>query len=124
VEEAMVKSAPMRDHSIVIKPRRRTGAGAVVLLIVLLSASLAVLGIGFFAPAKLAMVQERTIAVFHGGVAGIEEHTFVDACVESGDAEGPQAVTRTIRTTVFLDGTSLSVTFSSTPTPTNSRCGG
>jgi hypothetical protein len=120
----MVKSAPMRDHSIVIKPRRRTGAGAVVLLIFVLSASTALLGIGFFAPAKLAMVQERMLGVFHGGVARIEEHTFVDACVEAQDAAGPQAVTRTIRTTVFLDGTSLSVTFSSIPTPTNSRCGG
>jgi hypothetical protein len=120
----MVKSAPMRDHSIVIKPRRRSGAGAVVLLIVLATASLALLGIGFFAPAKLALVQEHMLGVFHGGVASIGEHTFVDACVEPQDAEGPQAVTRTIRTTVFRDGTSLSVTFSSPPTPTNSQCSG
>jgi len=120
----MVKSAPMRDHSIVIKPRRRSGVATIVLVMILLSASLALLGIGFFAPAKLAMVQERMIGVFHGGVARIEEHTFVDACVEAQDAEGPQAVTRTIRTVVFRDGTSLSVTFSSIPTPTNSRCGG
>jgi hypothetical protein len=121
--KAMVKSAPMRDHSIVIKPRRRSGAGAVLFLIVLLTASLALLGTGFFAPAKLALVQEHMIGVFHGGVANIAEHTFVDACVESQDAEGPQAVTRTIRTTMFHDGTSLSVTFSSIPTPTNSQCG-
>ncbi len=120
----MVKSAPMRDHSIIIKPRSRSAAGAVLLLIVLLSASLALLGIGFFAPAKLAVVQERVIGVLHGGVVGSEEHTFVDACIEAQDAAGPQAVTRTIRTTVFLDGTSLSVTFSSIPRPTNSRCSG
>ena len=120
----MVKSAPMRDHSIVIKPRRRTGAGAVVLLILLLSVSMALLGMGFFAPAKLAMVQERMIGVFHGGVARVDEHTFVDACLEAQSAEGPQAVTRTVRTTVFRDGTSLSVIFSSIPTPTNSQCGG
>jgi len=120
----MVKSAPMRDHSIVIKPRRRTGAGAVVLLIILLSASLALLGVGFFAPAKLAVIQERMIGMLHGGVARIEEHTFVDACIEAQDTEGPQAVTRTIRTTVFRDGTSLTVAFSSIPTPTNSQCGG
>jgi hypothetical protein len=120
----MVKSAPLRDHSIVIKPRSRSAAGAVLLLIVLLSASLALFGIGFFAPAKLAIVQERMIGVLHGGVAGIEERTFVDACVEAQGAEGPQAVTRTTRTTVFLDGTSLSVTFSSVPTPTNSQCSG
>ena len=120
----MVKSAPLRDHSIVIKPRSRTGAGAVLLLIVLLSASMALLGIGFFAPAKLAVVQERLIGVLHGGVAGIEERTFVDACVEAQGAEGPQAVTRTTRTTAFLDGTSLSVTYSSIPTPTNSQCSG
>jgi hypothetical protein len=120
----MVKSAPMRDHSIIIKPRRRTGAGAVVLLIVLVSVSLAFLGTGFFAPAKLAIIQERMIGMLHGGVATIEEHTFVDACIEGQNAGSPQAVTRTVRTTIFLDGTSLSVTFSSVPTPTNSQCSG
>ena len=120
----MVKSAPMRDHSIIIKPRRRNGTGAVVLLMVLFSFSLALVGIGFFAPAKLAMIQERMIGMLHGGVAMVEEHTFVDACIEEQSAGGPQAVTRTVRTTVFLDGTSFSVTFSSIPTPTNSRCSG
>ena len=102
--------------------RRACKRTAVVFLIVLLTASLALLGIGLFAPAKLALVQEHMLGVFHGGVANIAEHTFVDACVEPQDAEGPQAVTRTIRTTVFRDGTSLSVTFSSIPTPTNSQC--
>jgi hypothetical protein len=120
----MVKSAPMRDHSIVIKPRRRSATGAVLLLIILLSSQVTMLGVGFFAPAKLAVVQERIIGLLHGGIARSEEHTFVDACIEGQGAEGPQAVTRTIRTAVFLDGTSLSVSFSTIPTPTNSRCGG
>ena len=122
----MVKSAPMRDHSIVIKPRRRSGAGALIVLIVLvcLVAALLGMGVGFFAPARLALVQERMIGAIHGGVAGSDEHSFVDACVQFEGAEGPQAVTRTVRTTLFHDGTSLSVTFSSPPTPTNSQCGG
>src|SRR5262245_37404063 len=103
----MVKSAPMRDHSIIIKPRRRSAGGAMSLLIVLLVATLAVSGIGFFAPAKLAVLQERMIGLLHGGVAGSEERAFVDACVQVQGADGPQAVTRIVRTTIFRDGTSL-----------------
>ena len=118
----MVKSAPMRDHSIVIKPRRRGANGMALLLVLLLSAGVIALGFGFFAPAKLALFQERAIGLLHGGVTTIEERTFIDACVSVPDAEGAQAVTRTVRTTSFSDGTSLSVTFSSPPSPTNSQC--
>ena len=118
----MVKSAPMRDHSIVIKPRRRGAGGLALLLVLLLSAGVLALGFSFFAPAKLSLLQERTIGLLHGGVAGSEERTFVDACVSVHGAEGAQAVTRTVRTTSFQDGTTLTVTFSSPPTPTNSQC--
>jgi hypothetical protein len=114
----------MRDHSIVIKPRRRGASGLVLLLVLLLSASVLALGFGFFAPAKLSLFQERAIGLLHGGVAGSEERTFVDACVGAPDAEGAQAVTRTVRTTAFHDGTTLTITFSSPPTPTNSQCKG
>jgi len=117
----MVKSAPMRDHSIVIKPRRR-GAGGMVLLIVILSAITLTIGFGFFAPAKLSLVQEHVISLLHGGIASNEERTFIDACVSIPDADGSQAVTRTVRTTYFRDGTTFSVTFSSAPSPTNSQC--
>jgi hypothetical protein len=112
----------MRDHSIVIKPRRRGARGIALLLLVLLSAGTIGLGFGFFAPARLALFQERAIGLLHGGVAGSEEHTFIDACVSIPDADGAQAVTRTVRTTNFGDGSSLSVTFSSPPSPTNSQC--
>lgn len=118
----MVKSAPMRDHSIVIKPRRRSAGGVALLLVLLLSAIVIALGFGFFAPSKLALLQERAIGLLHGGVASSEERTFIDACVNVPDAEGTQAVTRTVRTTTFRDGTALSVTFSSAPAPTNSQC--
>ena len=118
----MVKSAPMRDHSIVIKPRRRGANGLVLLLILLLIAGVLALGFGFFAPARLALFQERAIGLLHGGVTSIEERTFIDACVSLPDTEDTQAVTRTVRTTNFSDGTSLSITFSSSPTPTNSQC--
>jgi hypothetical protein len=57
-------------------------------------------------------------------VANTEERTFVDACVQIEGADGPQAVTRIVRTTTFRDGTSLSVVFSTNPTPTNSQCTG
>ena len=119
----MVKSAPMRDHSIVIKPRRRGAGGLALLLVLLLSAGALGVGFTFFAPAKLSLLQERTIGLLHGGIVGSEEHTFIDACVSVSDAEGAQAVTRTVRTTSFRDGTSLTVAFSSPPTPTNSQCG-
>src|SRR5512134_2064172 len=79
VEESMVKSAPMRDHSIVIKPRRRGVGGLALLLALLLSAGVLGLGLGLFAPAKLSLPQERAIGLLHGGVAGTEERTFVDA---------------------------------------------
>jgi hypothetical protein len=118
----MVKSAPMRDHSIVIKPRRKAAGGMALLLILMLAAGVLTLGTGFLAPSKLALVQERAIGVLHGGVAGVEERTFIDACVQVPDAESPQAVTRTVRTTIFNDGTSLTVTVSSPPAPTNSQC--
>ena len=118
----MVKSAPMRDHSIVIKPRRRGASGLALLLVVLLSAGLIGLGFSFFAPTKLALLQERAIGMLHGGVADSEERTFIDACISIPDAEGTQEVTRTVRTTSFSDGTTLSVTFSSPPSPTNSQC--
>jgi hypothetical protein len=112
----------MRDHSIVIKPRRRGASGMALLLVVLFSAGVLALGFGFFAPSKLFLLQERAIGLLHGGVAGSEERTFIDACVSVPDADGAQAVTRTVRTTSFGDGTSLSVTFSSPPAPTNSQC--
>ena len=120
----MVKSAPMRDHSIVIKPRRRSSGALVLLLVLLLIGGIMSLGMGLFAPAKLALAQERMISVLHGGVANTEERTFVDACVQIEGADGPQAVTRIVRTTTFRDGTSLSVVFSTNPTPTNSQCTG
>ena len=118
----MVKSAPMRDHSIVIKPRRRGAGGMALLLIVILIASMLTIGFSFFAPAKLSLVQEHAISLLHGGIASNEERTFIDACVSIPDADGSQAVTRTVRTTNFRDGTTFSVTFSSAPAPTNSQC--
>lgn len=119
----MVKSVPMRDHSVVIKPRRKSASGLLALLIVLLLIGVLATGVTFFVPARIALLQERMIGLLHGGVAASEERTFVDACVMVPGADTPQAVTRTVRTTIFADGTSLSVTFNSSPTPTNSQCG-
>jgi hypothetical protein len=120
----MVKSAPMRDHSIVIKPRRRGSGAIVILLVLLLILSIALAGFGVFSPARLAYAQEQTLSLLHGGVIGRTEHTYVDVCVRTPDVDGPQAVTRTVRTSIFRDGTSLSVTFSSSPTPAVADCNG
>ncbi|MEN9937715.1 MAG: hypothetical protein RLZZ387_4294 [Chloroflexota bacterium] len=118
----MVKSVPMKDHSIVIKPKRRGAASAILLLLLLLCVGVAGLGVGLFAPVSLSFSQEHVLALVHGGVASSEEHTFVDACAQVAGFAGPHAVTRTVRTTVFRDGTSLSVTFTSRPTPTITQC--
>jgi len=120
----MVKSTPMRDHAIVIKPRRRGGATIIVLLVLLLIVGIGLAGFGVFSPAKLAYAQEQMLGLLHGGVTARTEHTYVDVCIRTPDTDGPQAVTRTVRTIVFRDGTSLSVTFSSSPTPAVAQCNG
>jgi hypothetical protein len=119
----MVKSVPVRDHSIVIKPRRRTRAGAVLLLALILIVGVLLAGFGIFSPARLALAQEQMLGLLHGGVAGRDERTFVDACIQLPGADGPQAVTRTVRTIAFGDGTTLAVTFSTSPTPAVASCG-
>jgi hypothetical protein len=119
----MVKSVPMRDHSVVIKPRRRrAGAGILLMLVLVVAFAGTLFGFGFLSPAKLAFAQEQTLSLLHGGIFDREERTFIDACVEG--AEGSQAVTRTIRTITFNDGTTLSVIFSTSPSPTTADCGG
>jgi uncharacterized membrane protein YgcG len=120
----MVKSVPMRDHSVVIKPRRRAGPGIVIMLVLMLAVAGTLIGFGFLSPTRLAFAQERTLGLLHGGVFDREERTFIDACVELQGVQGNQAVTRTIRTITFNDGTSLSVTFSTSPAPTTAVCGG
>jgi hypothetical protein len=113
----------VRDHSIVIKPRRRGGSGAAIILVLILIVAALLAGFGIFSPARLAYAQEQTLGLLHGGVVEREERTFVDACVLLPDADGPQAVTRTVRTIAFGDGTTLAVTFSSSPTPSVASCG-
>jgi len=119
----MVKSAPMRNHSIVIKPRRRFGVRLALLLIFALAICM-LMGFGLFSPARLALAQEHMLGLLHSGIAESAEHTFVDACVRIQGDDETYAVTRTVRTIIFRDGTSLSVTFSSGPTPTIAQCSG
>lgn len=120
----MVKSSPLPNGSIVLRPRRRrlAGAGFLFLLMLLLIGTVAFAGVGFFAPTRLAMAQEQALGLLHGGVASTDEQPFVDGCVLLEGASAPQAVTRTRRTVVFRDGTALEVTFSGKPAPTNVGC--
>jgi hypothetical protein len=120
----MVKSVPMRDHSVVIKPRRRAGAGLLIVLVLFLAIAGTLIGFGFLSPTRLAFAQEQTLGLLHGGVLDREERTFIDACVEPWDGESNQAVARTVRTITFNDGTSLSVIFSTSPAPTTAPCDG
>lgn len=122
-EMPMVKSTPLPNGSVVIKPqRRRNGAGLMFILVLLIAGVLALAGVGLFAPTRLALVQEQALGLLHGGVVNTSEQTFVDGCVQTEGAVTPQAVTRTRRTLVFRDGTSLEVTFSGAPAPTNVQC--
>lgn len=119
-----MKISPLSNQMLMPKPRRRSNAGLVLMLLLVLIASLLLLGVSIFTPAKLAIAQERALSLVHGGIAASEEHTFVDACVQVGGVEGPQAVTRTVRKTSFGDGSSISVIFDSSPAPSNSQCSG
>lgn len=114
----MAKSPPLPNTS---RPRRRSGAGIIFFFVVLLVAGVALAGFAFLAPARLAFVQERTLGVLHGGIAKSDEKTTVE-CVKSPKNDEPQAVTRTVRTANFRDGTALVTTFSSAPAPTSAKC--
>lgn len=120
----MVKSVPM-SSSQVSKPKaqRKGGAGGIVFVfITLLAVGVFLLGSGFLMPARLGIAQEFVLSVLHGGIAASNEELFVDGCVQGQEGDGPYAVTRTHRTINFKDGTSLTITFNSTPVPTNTQC--
>jgi hypothetical protein len=75
--------------------------------------------LSFLLPASPATLHEQLIGWTRGGIVLHSEETFVDGCVTVPGAAQPQAVTRTVRTTEYADGTSLQVIFSSAPRPTN-----
>ncbi|PDW04103.1 hypothetical protein CJ255_05270 [Candidatus Viridilinea mediisalina] len=95
------------------------GFGFKFLLIMLTLAMLGLGGIGIFAPSRLAIFQEQALGLLHGGIADRNEETFVDGCVRVANSDVPQAITRTKRTVIFGDGTTLEITFSGRPTATN-----
>jgi hypothetical protein len=88
-------------------------------LVLLLLLAVAVLLVSFLLPASPATLQEQMLGWTRGGITLHSEETFVDGCVTVAGATQPQAVTRTVRTTEYADGTSLQVVFSSAPRPTN-----
>jgi hypothetical protein len=117
----MVKSTPMRHQTIIRE--RRSGFGVIRFLFLLLVLIVgAVLVIGFVWPVRLAIVQERVLGLFHGGITSSEEQKAFDTCMMVDGFEEPQAISRIIRTTRFRDGTSLSVTFSEPPLSMNKPC--
>jgi len=104
-----------------IKPRRRGlgGFGLLFFFTLCIAGALALGGLAVFAPTRLAIPQERVIGLFHGGIAGSVEETFVDGCVSVPGVDGARAVTRTRRITSFNDGTTIEVIFSGQPALTN-----
>ncbi|HMQ33580.1 MAG TPA: hypothetical protein PKD53_22805 [Chloroflexaceae bacterium] len=95
------------------------GASVVFALFLLLVGTLGLAGIGLFAPTRLATVHEQTLGLLHGGIAAVDEQTYVDGCVAVAGVEGLRAVARTHRTVSFNDGTTLQVVFSGRPEQTN-----
>lgn len=107
--------------SATLKPRRRGigGIGFLFFLVIILAGGLSLAGIGIFAPARLAMPQERLLGLLHGGIADSYEESYVDGCVIVEGADGLRAVPRTRRITTFRDGTTIEVIFSDRPALTN-----
>jgi hypothetical protein len=100
------------------RPRRKR-SGATFVLLLLITATIALGGVALFLPTHLGIAQEYIVGALHGGVAERYEEHYVDGCVTIPGADGPRAVTRTRRYTTFRDGTTLEVVFSGRPVPTN-----
>lgn len=118
----MTRGVTTRDQATGARPRRRSNAGAVMFLLLITIGLVGVLGVGFLAPSRLALVQEQVLRVIHGGIVDTTEETIVEGCLRLEGYDTPQAVTRTVRTVTFGDGTSLTITFTSRPAPTNMAC--
>ncbi len=125
----MVKSTSLQNSSpsngsTATKPQRRrsSGGGLIFLLLLLLAVSLGLAGVGLFAPTRLAIAQEQTLGLLNGGIMSSTETTYVDGCVRIPGADQPQAITRTRRSVVFRNGTTLEIVFSGRPAPTNVQC--
>jgi len=116
----MVTSKQLPNGSVVIRPKRGVGgAGLIALMIFLLTALIALAGIGLFAPTRLALLHEQALGLLHGGIAHVDEQSYVDGCVIVDGADAPQAVMRTRRMVNYRDGTSLEIVFSAQPAATN-----
>ncbi len=103
------------------RPRRKGlfGSGFTFLLLLFLTATVALGGIALFTPARLGIAQEYLVSTLHGGIAASYEEHYVDGCVTLPGFDGPRAITRTRRYTTFRDGTTLEVVFSGRPVLTN-----
>jgi hypothetical protein len=117
----MIKSTSLPTGTVIVKPQKRNGGGVAILLFLmfLTIGALAVGGVALFTPTRLAFAQEQALALVHGGIIEANESTYVDGCVAVGGSDELFAVTRTRRTVLFGDRTSLEIVFSGTPQPTN-----
>ncbi len=117
----MVTSKQLPGDSASAKPKRRSMGGASIffVLFILLAGALGIAGLGILAPTRLATIQEQALGLLHGGIAAVDEQTYVDGCVPVEGYDGLRAIARTHRTVIFNDGTSLQVIFSGKPELTN-----
>lgn len=104
------------------KQRRKGNGGLVFFLLIVLVASAALAVVAFLAPARLAMPQEQVLGLVHGGIVGVEEITNVECAPLAQSGGASQAITRTSRTVMFGDNTSLVTVFSSAPADTALTC--
>ena len=102
-------------------PRRRGNSGFVFFMLLLALAVAAVFAIGFLAPNRLSAPQEQILGLLHGGIVDVQAQTAVE-CQRQADGGVPQAITRFTRTLTYADGTSLIVTFNSSPAHTTLKC--
>ena len=120
-EGVMIKSTPNGSQS-ASKQRRKGNGGLVFLLLIVLVASAALAVVAFLAPARLAMPHEQVLGLVHGGIVDVEELTNVECASPEQSGGVPQAITRTSRTVMFGDNTSLVTMFSSAPADTALTC--
>lgn len=92
------------------------------LIIVVIIIPLLLIGVGKYEPVKLGIAHEQILGLMKGGATPTQEEVLVDGCARIPNSDKYWAVRRIKRTTWFADGSSLTMTYSEPPEPTNTSC--
>ncbi len=101
-------------------PKRRPW-GCIIWPLILVVATISLLGFGFLQPVQLAVVQEFVIGIPRGGIRETVQTTSVDSCIRVAGSNELQSITRTRRITTYNNGAVLELTFSDPPLPADCR---